>query len=72
MILGNVWVRSLDLDEAFRADVLVAAACPVQKRWVVHEADGTFHGVFVEYCFDTPTIDEARGIVGFRRSGSVG
>ena len=57
VVLGRMWVRSLDLDKAFRADRLVATSRFVEERRIVHEADGAFGGVFVEIGFDRLAVD---------------
>ena len=42
VMLGRVWVRPLDLYEAFRADRLVAASSFVEVRWIIEKADRAF------------------------------
>lgn len=55
-------IRPLDLDEAFAANWLVAAARMVQIWWVGQEADRAFGSVLVEKDFERLSVDE--GVVG--------
>jgi len=61
MTIGEVGIRSLDLNEAFAADRLVAAPRVIQIRGIVQEADGAFNCIFVQEHLDRLSIDE--GIV---------
>ena len=57
-----MWVWSLNLYEAFRADRLITASRCIEIRRVVKEADRTFAGVFVQVHLDGLTIH--KGILG--------
>jgi hypothetical protein len=46
-VLRWVWLGTLDLDEAFRTDGLIAASSTVEVRRIVQEADGTFARILV-------------------------
>lgn len=72
VVLGDVRVRSLDLDETLGANVLVAAAGAVQVWWVVHEADGALDRILIENRLDGPAVDEPRRVVGLEGGGHVG
>ena len=56
-MLWWMWVWSLDLDETFGADRLVAASSLIQIGRVVKKADWTLRGVFVEMSFYRLSID---------------
>jgi hypothetical protein len=47
MALGDVGVDAFDLDKAFGADFLIAAAGSVQKRGVVEETNRTFYSILI-------------------------
>ena len=60
-MLRSVRIRSLDLDEAFRADLLFTASSGVEIRGIVKEADRAFRCIFVEVNFNGLAID--KGVV---------
>lgn len=55
-MLRWVRVRSLDLDEAFRADWLIATPSIIEMWGVVHKADGTFRSIFIQVYLDTLAV----------------
>jgi len=57
MMLRGMWIWSLDLYEALRADGLVATTCLIKIRRVVEEANGALGRVFVQKGFDTLAVD---------------
>jgi hypothetical protein len=56
-MLWRVWIRSLDLNEAFRADVLTTAACVIQIRRIVEEANRALAGIFVKHSLQRRAIN---------------
>ena len=57
-MLGHMWIRSLDLDKAFRTDGLFTTACGVQIWRIIEEADRTFRGVFIEKYLNRLSINK--------------
>lgn len=55
-MLGVMRIRSLDLHKALRANGLVTAPCLIEIRRIVHEADRTLRGIFVQIDFDGLSI----------------
>lgn len=65
VLVVSLWemrIRPLNLDEAFAANGLVAAAGVVQVWRVRQEADRTFGSVLVEENFERLSVD--KGVVG--------
>lgn len=56
-MFGWVRVGSFDLDEAFRADSLIATAGAIEVRRIVEKAYRTFHHVLVQLRLYRLTID---------------
>ena len=62
-------VGALDLNKAFAAYELAAAACPIQIGWVVHQAQRAFFAILVQKDFQglpvhkgiTRQVDLSRG-----------
>lgn len=51
-------VRTLDFDEALRADRLLTASCLVEVWRIVEKADRTLCGILVEKNFKRFIVDE--------------
>jgi hypothetical protein len=58
MVLGEMWIGSLDLHEAFAADGLVAAPRFVQVWRIGEEADGAFRRIFVQEYLESLAVDK--------------
>ena len=57
MVLGRMGIWPLDLNEALRADGLVAATCLIEIGRIVEEANRAFGRVFVQKGFNTLAVD---------------
>ena len=53
----RMWIGTLDLDETFRANPLVAASCLITEGRIVDEANGTFKRIFVEKHFNALAVN---------------